>query len=82
MATTIVFAMQTCTTTDPATGLIVRLVEGEPWAANDPFVIAKPKLFGDKPQYVRRTVNRSAETPVETATKTPGEKRKVTRADI
>jgi hypothetical protein len=81
MAATIVFAMQTCTTTDPKTGLIVRTVEGEPWAADDPFVLAKPELFGDKPYRIRRTVTRNADKPVETATKTPGEKRKVTRAD-
>jgi hypothetical protein len=79
MANTIVFAMQTCTTTDPNTGLIVRTVEGEPWLADDPFVKAKPELFGAQPHRIRRTTTAK---PVETATKTPGEKRKVTRADI
>lgn len=82
MAATIVFAMQTCTTTDPKTGLIVRTVEGEPWAADDPFVLAKPELFGNAPHRIRRTVEPAAIQPIETATKTPGEKRKVNRADI
>jgi hypothetical protein len=55
--------------------LIVRLVENEPWIANDPFVLAKPELFGDQPFRLRRTTQVVSARPVETATKTPGEKR-------
>lgn len=61
----IVFALGTCVTTDPATGLIVRMREGQTFAADDPIVVARPSLFTPRPQ-VRS---------VEQATKAPGEKR-------
>ena len=69
----IVFANASCSTTDPATGMIVRLVEGEPWSASDPFVIARPMFFGTYPERIRRTVPFVA--VIETASKAPGEKR-------
>lgn len=77
MSEPIVFALSTCTTTDPATGLIVRLREGELWAANDPFVKVRPDLFGAQPERVRRTM--PAQAPVEQASKAPGEKRTTKR---
>ncbi len=61
----VVFALGTCVTTDPATGLIVRMREGQTFAADDPIVIARPNLFTPRPQ-VRN---------VEQTTKAPGEKR-------
>lgn len=77
MSEPIVFALATLATTDPATGLIVRTVEGEPWAAQDPFVKARPDLFGDQPERIRRTV---AFVPIiEQASKAPGEKRTTKR---
>ena len=69
----IVFANASCSTTDPATGMIVRLVEGEPWAATDPFVIARPMFFGSFPERIRRTTPFVA--VIEKASKAPGEKR-------
>ena len=77
MSEPIVFALSTCTTTDPATGLIVRVSEGEPWAAQDPFVKARPELFGAVPERIRRTVPYLP--PVEQASKAPGEKRTTKR---
>jgi hypothetical protein len=77
MSEPIVFALSTCSTTDPATGLIVRVSEGEPWAASDPFVKAKPELFGAVPKRIRRTV--PFQPPVEQASKAPGEKRTTRR---
>jgi hypothetical protein len=77
MSEPIVFALSTVSTTDPATGLIVRVSEGEPWAANDPFVKVKPELFGAAPERIRRTV--PFQPPVEQASKAPGEKRTVKR---
>lgn len=73
----VVFAVSTCTTADPATGLLVRLNEGEAWAKDDPFVKARPELFSDAPLKVRRTAEPA---PVETATRTPGERKAVKRA--
>jgi hypothetical protein len=75
MRTGIVYANSTCTTTDPNTGLIVRLTEGEPWAADDPFVNARPGFFAESPLNIRRTA-----PPIEQASKAPGEKRPVRRA--
>jgi hypothetical protein len=77
MIQNIVFATVTCTTGDPATGLLIRLNEGETWAADDPFVKARPDLFSDEPTRIRRTAHNS---PIEAATNNPGEKRKTTRA--
>lgn len=73
MSEPIAYAIATLSTTDPNTGLIVRLTEGEPWAADDPFVKAKPDLFGSFPERLRRTV--PPKPMVEQATKAPGEKR-------
>lgn len=73
MPETIVYAISTTSTTDPNTGLIVRLNEGEPWAADDPFVAARPDLFAAFPDRLRRTV--PAAPKVEKATRVPGEKR-------
>ena len=67
----IVHAAQTCSSTDPATGMIVRLVQGEPWNADDPFVKARPQLFIFTDVPTRSTV--------ESATKAPGEKRETRR---
>lgn len=77
MTQNIVFVISTCTTANPATGLLIRLNEGEAWAANDPFVSARPELFSKEPTRIRRT---APETVVETATKTPGERKVVKRA--
>lgn len=70
----LVFAASTCTTAD-AQGVLVRLTANEPWAANDPLVLARPGLFVATPTVVRRTVAASAPVKVEKATKAPGEKR-------
>lgn len=70
----IVYAVTTANVVNPLDGLPIRLVELEPWAADDPFVKARPDLFSDIPGKVRRTVAAAA-TPIETATKNPGEKR-------
>ena len=78
MSEPIVFALSTCVTTDPATGLIVRISEGEPWAAGDPFVKARPDLFGAQPERIRRTVP-AAPPVIEQASKAPGEKRTTKR---
>jgi hypothetical protein len=75
----LVYATNTCSTRNPNTGLIVRLVESEPWAADDPFVIARPELFSNEPNKVRRTT--PAPAPVEAATKAPGTKKAVKRED-
>ena len=75
----LVYAVATASVVDPATGLKIRLVELEPWDANDPFVKVRPDLFSDAPLTVRRTVPASA--PVETAAKAPGAKKAVKRED-
>ena len=68
----LVFAASTCTTAD-SQGLIVRLTANEPWAANDPLVLARPGLFVSVPNVVRRTAPEVVK--IEKATKAPGEKR-------
>jgi hypothetical protein len=78
MTQAIVFASMTCTTANPATGLLLRVTEGETWAADDPFVIARPELFSPTPVRVRRTVEPSH---IESATKRPGERKAVNHAD-
>jgi hypothetical protein len=77
MDTDVVYATSTCTTADPATGLLVRLHEGETWDARDPFVSARPELFSSEPTRIRRT---TAPRPIETATKNPGERKRTTGA--
>lgn len=71
-----VFAASSLSTADPATGLIINLVEGEVWASDDPLVVARPDLFTLNPPKVRRT----GPAPVESATKAPGERRAVKRS--
>ena len=73
----IVYAQSTCSAAT-ADGIPVRMVEGEPWAAEDPFVKTHPGLFAATPPgpgFPRRT-----EHPVEQATAAPGERRSVKRA--
>lgn len=70
MASTVI-AAQTCSSRDPETGLVVRLIEGQAWSADDPFVKARPQLF-----IFPDTAKRST---VESASKAPGEKRDVRR---
>jgi hypothetical protein len=59
-------------------GRIVRVAEGDPWHATDPFVIDRPDLFSDEPPIVfgvrGPTVN-----VVEDASARPGAKRAVRR---
>ena len=68
----LVFAASTCTTAD-SQGMIIRLTANEPWAANDPLVMARPGLFVSVPNLVRRTAPEIVK--IEKATKAPGEKR-------
>ena len=55
---------------------IVRLAEGDPWYADDEFVVAQPDLFSDMPSRVYG-VKGVTVAPVEQATARPGEKRRV-----
>lgn len=55
---------------------------GEPWDASDPLVEQYPDMFADQVRMVRTTrapegVTRVPEPPVETATRGPGERRRV-----
>ena len=78
----IVFAMSSCSLVDPASGLKVRLSEGEAWWASDPFVKARPDLFVSVPSVVRgaRAVKVApVVAEVEQATAVPGVKRQVKR---
>lgn len=79
----IVFAMSSCSLVDPASGLKVRLSEGEAWWASDPFVKARPDLFVSAPSTVRG--QRSVKVvpvvaDVELATAVPGVKRSVKKS--
>lgn len=83
----VVFAMSTCTLVDPASGLKVRLSEGEAWWASDPFVKARPDLFVSAPANVRgqrgvksTPVEKIVLPEVEQAVSVPGVKRQVKRA--
>lgn len=78
----LVFAADSCSVVDPSTGLKIRLVAGEAWAADDPFVAARPHLFVSWPQLVKRTAPAKVvqSAPVESATKVPGVKRAVKNA--
>ena len=83
----VVFAMSTCTLVDPASGLKVRLSEGEAWWASDPFVKTRPDLFVSAPTNVRgqRAVksapaDKVVSSDIEQATAAPGVKRQVKRA--
>lgn len=77
--TAIVYAINTCSTRDPNTGFVIRLVASEPWDADDPFVTAKPELFSSVPPVIRRTAPPAVDRPIETATQVPGVKRQVKR---
>jgi hypothetical protein len=57
-------------------GGVIHLSTRDVWAADDPFVRARPELFSDTPTgaVVRRTA--PAPVVVEQATAAPGEKRK------
>jgi len=74
----ICFAKSSLSTGNPANGTLIFLVEGEVWAADDPFVVARPDLFTDSPPVIRRTA--PAPAPVETASKAPGERRNAKRS--
>lgn len=69
----IVYASSTCSSRNPD-GTPVRLIAGEAWWADDPFVIAHPDLFRGTPPIVRGTTSQTR--PVETATAVPGFKRR------
>lgn len=75
----IVYATTTAAVPDISLGITIRVGHGEPWAGDDPFVIAHPDLFSEQcpENAVRRTV---ATAEIETATKAPGERRTVKRA--
>ena len=73
----IVYAISTLSTQDPSNGVILHLIGGEAWAADDPFVATRPDLFSDVPPSIRRTA--PAPAPVETASKAPGERRNAKR---
>ena len=66
----VVFSKSTTTMSLP-NGLFVTLHRGEPWPADDPFVVSHRDLFSDTPVVVN-----SSRGHVEVATAAPGEKRK------
>lgn len=78
----LVFAADSCSVVDPASGLKIRLTAGEAWAADDAFVHAMSHLFVSWPPEVRRTgpSKRVASVPVESTVAVPGVKRQVKRA--
>ncbi len=83
----IVFALST-TTVAAGDGRHVIINQGEHWPASDPVVKAYPGLFIADPRYGLRISTPlkededagKPETPVEQATKAPGEKRPTRRA--
>jgi hypothetical protein len=76
----VVFAAQSCSVVNPASGLKIRLVAGEAWAADDPFVRLRSDLFRDLPKVVRSTGPAGVvDIPVESAVAVPGVKRQVKR---
>jgi len=80
MSVAVVFASQTCSVVNPASGLKIRLVAGEAWAADDPFVRLRSDLFRSLPLVVRRTEPGGiVDAPVESAVAVPGGKRTVKR---
>ncbi len=80
MSESFVFAGQSCSVVNPASGLKIRLSVGEAWAADDPFVLARPDLFLSVPFVVRRSEPiRLSDSPVESAVAVPGVKRQVKR---
>lgn len=72
----IAYANATCSVRH--NGSVVRLAVGQPWAADDPFVAARPDLFSDEPEFVHRTA--ATGVVVEQATSAPGERRTTKRA--
>lgn len=56
-------------------GQIVRIAQDDTWDANDPFVKARPDLFGDAPTRVFTSGGSVSLAPVETATARPGARR-------
>jgi hypothetical protein len=71
----IVFAQASLSTSNPHTGLLVSMIAGEAWYADDPFVVSRPDLFGEMPPKIRGERGR----PVESASAAPGEKRATKR---
>jgi hypothetical protein len=67
-----VFAACTTAYAEPGAGKVY-LTEGEPWVADDPFVLAHPDLFRADPKNPKRTV--APRPAVEQATAAPGERR-------
>lgn len=60
-------------------GRTVRLAQDDTWHASDPFVIARPEFFADRPTRVFGADGGDV-APVETGTRRPGEKRATRRA--
>lgn len=63
-------------------GGLVRLNAGQVWAADDPFVKARPELFSVSPEFLSTTRDPRGQIgrrEVEAATKAPGEKRGAVR---
>lgn len=56
-------------------GRIFRLYRGQAWAADDPFVKARPELFTEDDRYIHRSEPAPASKRVERATRRPGERR-------
>lgn len=60
-----------------------RISPGEPWDADDPLVKRYPSMFVAAPSHVRTSgpgdYKPVDETPVERATRAPGEKRRIRR---
>jgi hypothetical protein len=73
MSTRIVYAAADCVVRHDNTTL--RLVTGQAWDADDPFVKSRPDLFASEPGVVCR----SGPAPVEQATAAPGERRNTRR---
>ncbi len=71
----VVFAASSCRAFT-GTGVPVTMHVDEPWAADDPFVIAHPEFFVDVPsnRVLKRTV-----APVEDASAVPGARRSTRR---
>jgi hypothetical protein len=80
MDSSVVFARQTCSVVNPISGLKIRLVAGEAWAADDPFVGLRADLFRTLPLTLRRTEPEGVrDIQVEAAVAVPGVKRQVKR---
>ena len=58
-------------------GGVIQLSPSDVWDADDPFVVARPELFGTDP--APTVVRRTRPAPVEQATANPGQARKTTR---